>query len=800
MIASLQVRDSLGVRRVERADFPLALGGSGCAVVLDPALSQPVGWIGLHDEALFLQPAGASQLLHNGVAVERSSWLHTGDVISAGSSVLKLLSEDGIRTLAVGDAGPGNVTAPPVIERRDVLSGADEGNAEALTSIRYRAQQEVVRTPVRRRGKAAIIAVAALLVAFTLWFLAAGVAVQLGVQPGAARFDVDGNWLKVRVGSQLFARPGKYTLHASAPGYRSQQLDFVVSDKQGQAVALQLSKLPGKLRVEVPVAGALRIDAGIALAVPGEIEVPAGKHKLELAVAGYLPYAGEIEIQGLGKSQSLKPSLVLNSALVAITTEPGNAQVLIDGKPLGTTPLERRVDAGTHPLELRLSGFKPWTTDLLVKANEAQTLGPIRLGLPDATLMVRSNPTGARVTVGGVYRGLAPLKLVLRAENNTVLSLSLPGHTDAQRSLRFGPGAHEEINVALTPILGTVRLRTSPSDAEVWVDGVKHGQGLDSITLSAVMHQVEIRKGGFVSVKYDVTPRAGFEQLLETTLGTESQLKVARFPATVKADGSVELRLMPVGKFVMGSPRREPGRRANEGQRPVELQRLFYMGVREITNAEYHRFRAEHKSGMFGGVSLNLDNQPVVQVTWQDAAAYCNWLSKQEGIPAAYQQQGGDLVPVSPMNTGYRLPSEAEWEWVARAQRGGRYPWGDELPVAPNSGNYADVSASTPLQDVIAGYNDGFVASAPVGSFAASALGLHDLGGNVSEWTTDLYATSYSVEATALDPMYLAAGNQHATRGASWRTSTAAELRLAARAAGTAARDDLGFRIARYAE
>ncbi|HEV7445330.1 MAG TPA: SUMF1/EgtB/PvdO family nonheme iron enzyme, partial [Steroidobacteraceae bacterium] len=97
-------------------------------------------------------------------------------------------------------------------------------------------------------------------------------------------------------------------------------------------------------------------------------------------------------------------------------------------------------------------------------------------------------------------------------------------------------------------------------------------------------------------------------------------------------------------------------------------------------------------------------------------------------------------------------------------------------------------------------YDDGFLASAPVGSFAASSLGLYDLGGNVSEWTTDFYVTSYSAESVAVDPLNLAAGEQHAVRGASWRSANPAELRGAARTAGAAPRDDLGFRIARYAE
>ncbi len=254
----------------------------------------------------------------------------------------------------------------------------------------------------------------------------------------------------------------------------------------------------------------------------------------------------------------------------------------------------------------------------------------------------------------------------------------------------------------------------------------------------------------------------------------------------------------------MGASRREPGRRANETLHDVEITRPFYVSVNEITNEQFTEFSPGHLAGAIGGANLEGDDRPVVRVSWQEAAEYCNWLSAREGLPAAYEQKGGVLRAVEPLNGGYRLPTEAEWVRIARYPAGDvtfRYPWGDELPIAPRSGNYADRSAAALIPGSLVDYDDGFTASAPVGVFPANPLGIHDLGGNVAEWVHDVYTIRpSSASALLTDPTGPADGDLHTIRGSSWMDFSVSELRWTYRDYGSDPRPDLGFRIARYAD
>jgi formylglycine-generating enzyme required for sulfatase activity len=343
-----------------------------------------------------------------------------------------------------------------------------------------------------------------------------------------------------------------------------------------------------------------------------------------------------------------------------------------------------------------------------------------------------------------------------------------------------------------------------PADALLYVDGASRGPANQALNLPAAPHVLEIRKAGLETFRATVTPRAGQPQVVEYALRDAGATRVAGLAPQAATSLGQELVLITGGRYTMGSPRREPGRRSNETERVVELKRPFYIARRQVTNKEFREFRAEQVSGIFKDETLDLDRQPVVRVSWQDAAAFCNWLSARDKLPPAYERRGDRLELIEPAMSGYRLPTEAEWEFAARSdgkQATRKYPWGNDLPLPTRSGNWADVTAIYLTPVTISGYDDGFRVAAPVGSFPANPLGIYDLGGNVFEWTTDKYSI-YVVgpDHVDTDPVGPRAGESHVIRGASWLTGKIPELRLAARDSGSGGRPDLGFRIARYAE
>lgn len=797
----LRLVDPLGERPLTPADFPLSVGGSGADIVL-PGLAP-----GERLARIELDGARPGCVLLTSAAQEPRS-LGPGDELDLGHGRLACETDAGAITLRVSHGGVANVTQPPLGGEPDDAAGHEAGDRIPILRVDYQPDAG----PARRLGLRlpwwrVALAAAALAVLATLALLLASVAVGVRTAPAVAdpRVAFEGSLVDLRLGGRHLVLPGERVISVRAPGYAPARLAVTVVRSPGQEFVVPLERLPGRVRFDTGgLAARLTVDGELLGDLPGEYELPAGARAVRVEAERHEPWIGEVLVEGGGGEQRVELALVPAFAAVSVTTVPAGATVRVDGAELGVTPLETTLEAGRHLLVVEHPRYRSLETPITVRAGEPLVIGPLELGVPDGVVAVRSDPAGADVSVGGRYRGRTPVEIGLAPGVPHEVVVARAGYRPATRSVNVGSRERATLSVALEPVLGELTLRGEPADALLYVDGQPRGPANQTLSLPAAPHVVEVRKAGLATFRSTVTPTPGQPQVLEFALTTPEAARAARLAASITTGAGQSLRLVRGGRYVMGSARREPGRRSNEAQRTVELARPFYIGVHEVTNAEFRQFRAEHRSGIFREETLDLERQPVVRVSWQDAAAYCNWLSQRDGLPPAYVGPPGSLRLAEPVTTGYRLPTEAEWEFVARHDGTApvrRYPWGDSLPVPARSGNYADQSALYLAPAVISGYDDGFRVAAPVGSFAPNPLGLHDLGGNVAEWTTDRY-TIYvaSPGQVVTDPVGPAEGDTWVLRGASWLTGRTPDLRVAWRDTAASGRPDLGFRIARYAE
>ena len=206
--------------------------------------------------------------------------------------------------------------------------------------------------------------------------------------------------------------------------------------------------------------------------------------------------------------------------------------------------------------------------------------------------------------------------------------------------LRSHPLMFKQLNVKLKSREGIVRLLVDPADAELLVNGKSWGSAPRQFRLIAVEHTLEFKKKGYRSHRTRITPRPGFPQELKITLKKEGVAKETDADGDYNQNRLQILKLIRPKPYTMGSSRREQGRKSNETLRKVKLIRPFYMGLKEVTNAEFKEFMPRHNSGSFKSKSLNNSDQPVVRVAWEKAALFCNWLSAKEALPSAYVKKG----------------------------------------------------------------------------------------------------------------------------------------------------------------
>ena len=259
----------------------------------------------------------------------------------------------------------------------------------------------------------------------------------------------------------------------------------------------------------------------------------------------------------------------------------------------------------------------------------------------------------------------------------------------------------------------------------------------------------------------------------------------------------MELVLIPAGEFKMGSSESAEDTAAffnktygedllaadlfkdEHPQHRVRITKPFYLGTYHVTRGQFRQFvkdsgyKTDAEKGKNPGAwgwnadkkefGFNekyswrnagfeqTDEHPVVNVSWNDAVAFCKWLSHKE-------------------DKTYRLPTEAEWEYACRAGTTTRYYSGDDPETLAKVGNVADAAAKAKFPDwkyTIKG-NDGYVFTSPVGKFKPNAFGLYDMHGNAWQWCADWYNAEYYAKSPVDDPAGADSGDDRVLRGGSW--------------------------------
>ncbi|WP_339777819.1 PEGA domain-containing protein [uncultured Methylophaga sp.] len=632
------------------------------------------------------------------------------------------------------------------------------------------------------------------LIIVTVIFASRGTRIE--VQPDDAS-DVSINaesWLAMVILDSVYSLAETTRIQVTAEGFYPHRKTIERADT-GKVITVTLTPLPAKIILSTSLDDNLTqwlIDEQIiAVANSLEHELPAGDHQLIVQHPHYQKTSIDLSLSR-GETVTQIVELPPLQGEFVVNSVPTGAMVTVDAVEVGKTPLTIPLQGGFHDVQLTLEKYETTEETIEIKNSSPTIERNYRLSAETAAVLLNLQPSGGQLTLNGL-RIVNQDRISVEAGKQNRLNYSKPGFFSKTETFTLDTNEKRAIGLTLEEEIGKVEVLSKPS-AEVKIDGKTVGNTPIELELNAIPHDVQLSLQGYRTVAKSITPTANEPQKLSVTLIPEAQAKKAEAPRVYKTKAGGEMALFfPNDIIKMGAGRDEPGQRANEFLKQVRLNRPFYAGTHEVTNAEFQQF----DSSKSGDAQL-----PITNVSWLEAVKFCNWLSQQEGLTPVYQLQGNQLIQINNNADGYRLLMEAEWEWLAR--KAGKpeqtlFVWGNDKTIPTKAVNIADESAKGSVKLYVPRFYDGYAGVAPVKSFDREKSGLYDLGGNVSEWTHD----SYSLIVPKLDTVYphildTSTIAMRVIKGANWRSGSLSELRASYRDGAEQGRDILGFRIGRF--
>ena len=577
----------------------------------------------------------------------------------------------------------------------------------------------------------------------------------------------------------LVVQPGDYDVRITAPQYMEEQLFVSIGNVALPRINVELKPALKDLAIQTEP------GATIALLDEEDLEVElgttdaeglfnlkrgvfAGTFRVVVRKVGYAPIILE-DLSG----ELVQVALVELPSSVTVRTQPAGARVLINNVDMGRSPvtLDASEGSGHYIVAVHFQGYRSVGRRIHVDSGEHEVVdfGALigRSAELDFTVtFVEASENEASMLMGDLEVELDEQRLpydsdVLQTVSEGTHSVRLlhPLYVSELQTVTVEDRVDQTLTYRMSSLPGRVEL-VLPVGLEAEVR-VNHDEvdTVDGAIPVAANQRVEVE----LRIKNYLTMMRRFE--LKPNERVVWDVAPVQIPGPEPGAGwtmpylALKLSWIEAGHFSMGSPMQEAGRLPNEGpQTSVRFSQGFWAGMYEVTQAQYFKIMDLNPS------STTNVSSPVDNVSWEDARLYCQMLTNQERT-----------VGRLPDGYVYRLATEAEWEYAARSGTVSPFAFGGSADAS--NGNFRGVY---PVNVEHKASDPDHYGSLPVGSYPPNVFGLHDVHGNIAEWTLDHYNGRLS-GGSRVDPRPREEGRRVTVRGGSWE-DFAVRVRSAARA------------------
>ena len=566
----------------------------------------------------------------------------------------------------------------------------------------------------------------------------------------------------------------------------------IPKDRKGKFYEIKMLELPGIIEIDTNSR-----DNNTKWFINKKYVQTKNKFKKELEPGKYLieiknPYFEEkkINIQiSRGQNKKININLKEIDGFIKFETVPSNSRIYINEGLKGETPFIFNGKGGEYKLKIEKNGYSTVNENIELTNSEKILERKYFLNRIKGSLSIDVKPLGGLLSLNGIiYNNIERIDLDSGKEYS--LTYSKDGYKKYSKKIKLKAKEVLKESIELKKQFGEIEIVSIPK-AEIWINNNFIGNTPKKINLQTTSQNIEIKQKDFRTIKKTIIPSKKNTKIINVKLEKENIVKLREAKKEYKNSLGINLKLYNPKQdtIKLGANRYERGQRANEIIREITLAKPFYVSVYEITNKEFDNFIKKDKN-----------NFPVNNISWIQAAKFCNWLSKKEKLELVYKIENNKLISFDRNANGYRLPTEAEWEWLskkAKKEKVTKFSWGDTFDIPNAYCNIADESAKDIVKKIVKNYNDGFKQIAEVGSFRSEISGLFDLSGNLSEWVHDYYSISFS-KKRLIDPMGDKNGVSHVVKGANWSSGSISKIKSSFRTNSTKGSEKIGFRVARY--